>query len=279
MELPPGFRFQLVVADNNPDSQYDAYIAKILASCPFPTHYGHEPETGYSSARNKGLELALATDSEIIGFIDDDLEIAPDWLCGQIRSYSEFDCDAVGGPVIGSTRSFEHGAVRAAWGMANFTFRRKWVEKSGLNLRFDPACNLTGYEDARFTQSASDQGQRIVLSEYSKVIDPAPQDDPLKEARNRADVAVVAARNRCVAMRKQGNWVGVMGMLAGSLHYGLKAFGLYVLYFLKNAAGKGTTVERSRCRIESSKEFRKMLATFGALQGDYTPRQSIRRND
>jgi glycosyltransferase involved in cell wall biosynthesis len=275
LDVPDGFDLHVVVADNNPTPQFDAYIGEILEQVPGSTAYAHASKKGYSSARNTALDLALATPCEVFAFIDDDLELHGDWLKGLIRSYAELRCDGVAGHIEGDTKGRAHGAVLLSVGMGNTSFKRDWVEATGLGLRFDPKYDITGYEDKAFTEAAIRAGRIIRHSDWVRAINHCRATDDLEDMRNRAAVAVAAARNQTVRLREEGKWAELGWTLLRSTHYGLKAAGLTLEAWSNAILGK--TCRVNRLRIERGKEWHKLTAAFGGLFGEYTARQDIRR--
>ena len=57
--------------------------------------YINHPALGVSNARNRGIAVARA---ELIGFLDDDSLLNPDWVELVLQNFSETDADILGGP-------------------------------------------------------------------------------------------------------------------------------------------------------------------------------------
>lgn len=287
LEIPDGFRLTVVAADNNPASERDGYVAAALAALTarnLPVVYGHQPERGYSNARNLALELALSTQSEIFAFVDDDLVLDPGWLAGQIRTYREFDCDCVGGAVIGPRKVPPHGSSQRASSMANFSFDRALVETGGggLGLRFDPAKNVLGNEDLAFSTAATAAGRRMICSDWPVVIDhptesAAGGDTHASDMRNRAAVAIAMTRNRVVGERQAGKYAALALSVLGAFHCLLKAIGLSIERAVWNLLGKSANAEAKA--VSAWKEFGKFWATLAGLTGDVIARQDVRRSE
>lgn len=278
LDVPPGVRLTLVVADNNPESAFDAYIRDLTSALPFPTRYGHEPAAGYANARNLALRLALETDAEILAFVDDDMVLEPGWLQGQLRSYREFACDGVSGALVGHPQRFVHGHRKPVTGMGNTSFKRSWVAADGLALRFDPKFNTTGYEDQAFTRAASAAGMVIVYSDYPRVVDTAATgSDWQAEQMNRARIAAITRRNRIVALRQEKGYLPALASALASLGYGAKSAGLtgqrLALSALRDTEGA------AHARISAWKEWHKMVESFRGLTGGTIARQDVRRSD
>ena len=284
LDVPPGFGLTVAIADNNPASERDGYVGRALADLPFAFVYGHQPVPGYSNARNLAIELALTTPGEVFAFVDDDLVLAPDWLSGQIRSYRELDCAAVGGAVIGTQKVPPHGSRQRHSSMANFSFLRELVEPvppagAGLGLRFDPARNLTGNEDLAFSAAAVDAGRPIMISHWSSVLDPTTSEADAARAdrENRAAVTAAMTRNRIVALREARDYPRLALASLASLHSVLKAAGLSLEAAVRRAAGNAVGAKDKA--ISARKEWGKFRAVLAGWRGGVVARQDVRRGE
>ena len=277
LEVPKSFQFCLAVADNNKQSQYDNYIGNLIKKLPYPTLYGHEPNAGYSNARNKAIELALRTDSEIFAFVDDDFELDPNWLIGHIRSHQELDADAINGRLGGQSRVPPHGQVRIKTGLGNVSFRRHWVDSDGLNLRFDPKFNTTGYEDWDFTSRAIASGQRMLNSDFTVAWDCATLSDEAKRAehRNRVKLAAAKATNAVADLRQSKGFIFALASAIGSLRYLLKAFRLFVKAIIQRK--KNATEDAELTQQRAIKSLAAIPASFRGLNGKTIARHEVRR--
>jgi glycosyltransferase involved in cell wall biosynthesis len=268
--------FKLAIADNNLESQYDAYIKTLIDTQSIPVSYAHEPRRGYSSARNCALELGLASGAEVLAFVDDDMILDAGWLEGHLRSHTEMTCDAVNGVTRGHRTKKPHGGSMKTAGMRNISFRRDWVEASGLGLRFDPRYNEIGYEDHYFTLAATNRGKIILQSEYPVVIDPSVNDvDWMSELQNKADVATAAHYNRIVNLRTERGVIIATTYAIFNLWRILKMIGLT----LEASAYRMFRYQHRSIAalISRQKEWRKVLSAFAALRGNLIPRQDVRR--
>ncbi|MEC9367136.1 MAG: glycosyltransferase family A protein [Pseudomonadota bacterium] len=282
VRIPTGISLHVAVADNNPRSHFDDYIGSALARLKLPTSYGHEPKAGYSSARNKALELALATPSQLFAFSDDDMALDPGWLAGHLRSHSEFKCDVVGGAIQGRLgphehgRRFAHGEECNTQGAGNVSFRRWLVDPNGANLRFDRALDKTGREDMAFFRAARSLGARIVFSSYPVVHDVVMGGDGwLEELENKAWVSAVMQRNDIVRARREKGFATAFARALAGVRFGLKSVpGLagWALAILGGDAGKA-----ARKRVSAIRNFYKMTEGFRGLTGDYVARGDARR--
>jgi len=94
-----GFRpgaFEVVVVDNCPARSAAETVAQLGATAGVRIRYVAEATPGISSARNAGLEAA---DTDLVAFLDDDDDAAPNWVAAMMRTQRERDADAVFGPV------------------------------------------------------------------------------------------------------------------------------------------------------------------------------------
>lgn len=79
LRIPDHVQYRLIVVDNNSNDGtrniVESFIAEDLLHC----SYRFEPRQGLSQARNAGLR-ALAADTDVVAFIDDDCYPDPDWV-------------------------------------------------------------------------------------------------------------------------------------------------------------------------------------------------------
>jgi len=282
LRIPDGIKFHLAVADNNPTSQHDAYIAKALATLPFPHSYGHEPNAGYSNARNKALELARETTPDLLAFSDDDLQLDEGWLEGHLLSHAEFDCDVVGGAIHGRGgkhehgRRFAHGEECTVQGAGNISFRSWLIDADGLALTFDPRFNKTGREDQNFFSRAYVQGAKIVFSAYPVVHDPSMEGDNwLPELMNKAEVSAIMLRNDIVQMRKERGFLPALGAALWSARFGVKYLASLAGLAISRILGQSRRAALKR--VSAHKNGRKFVEAFKGLNGGTVARGDVRR--
>ena len=93
----PGFRWDVLVVDNNSSDDTRRVVESRASAWPVPLRYLFEGRQGKSNALNAGMEAAPAT---IIVFTDDDVRVGPEWLAAAVRPLLErSDIDYTGGPV------------------------------------------------------------------------------------------------------------------------------------------------------------------------------------
>ena len=90
-------------------NRHDEHLAGVAAH---RAAHGTTRRFGAGSARNTAWQ---AIDSEIVAFIDDDAEAAPDWIEQLLRVYAEPTVVAVGGPPLPT-----YETARPTWYPANF---------------------------------------------------------------------------------------------------------------------------------------------------------------
>ena len=88
----------IVIADNDPDASARAVVTAMSAQTDISIIYVHVPTPGVATARNAAL---LATDAELIAFLDDDEIASPEWLTTLIQAQVQLGADVVFGPIQG----------------------------------------------------------------------------------------------------------------------------------------------------------------------------------
>ena len=98
--VPPGFRWELIVVDNNSNDETRAVVEAYAKLAPMPVRYVFESRQGKSYALNLGIDAA---EFELLAFTDDDVRIGRDWVHTMATAFDKYDCDIVA------------GRIRAAW--------------------------------------------------------------------------------------------------------------------------------------------------------------------
>lgn len=95
---PVGFRYEVVVVDNNSTDATRAVVESFIARGSRNVSYLFEPRQGVAYGRNTGI---LASKAPIIAFTDDDVTVGPDWIATLKRALDEHpEADCVGGRVL-----------------------------------------------------------------------------------------------------------------------------------------------------------------------------------
>lgn len=189
MNRPSGWAIEFIVVDNDPSGSAAASIKEEFpAGIPPEIHYFVESVSGVSHARNRCLTEATG---ELIGFIDDDEWVGPDWLIDHLATLDQHAADAVFGPVIPQfekdvpawsitcgtyqRRRFKTG-TQLQWKEAqtnNTLFRRRLIET--LGLRFSPYFASTGGEDSYFFAQAEQAGCKLIWCDAAEVTETVPE--------------------------------------------------------------------------------------------------------
>lgn len=91
-----GIEWEVLVVDNNSNDETKMVVAELAAKLPINIRYAHEGQQGLNYARNTGIRESRGT---YFSFVDDDIEVSPDWLASLYRSFTTNDADAVGGRI------------------------------------------------------------------------------------------------------------------------------------------------------------------------------------
>ncbi|MEL6480738.1 MAG: glycosyltransferase family 2 protein [Pseudomonadota bacterium] len=175
LTVPEGWDVTFVVVDNSPRGNALPAIQGFAAAAPGAVRSVHVTAPGLVAARNAMLEEALATAPDWIMILDDDELVGPGWLEAYAAFIEQFPgFDIVTGPVdpiFPDPRPFwavlqqpaepPEGTRIFSANTHNVAMRAALVSEEGAALRFDPAYNLSGGEDADFFLRASAAGARI----------------------------------------------------------------------------------------------------------------------
>ena len=100
LSLPSGFRWEVIVVDNNSVDDTRAVVERRQATFPVSLGYLFESRQGRSTALNTGIALARG---RVIAFTDDDVQVAEGWL------------QAAAAPILGGEVAYTGGPVRPMW--------------------------------------------------------------------------------------------------------------------------------------------------------------------
>lgn len=172
-----------IVIDNDPDG----CARDVVGSNPDPlVSYVHEPKSGIVAARNRAL--ISAADAAILVFIDDDEFPSPQWLDHLLRTFDEFPCSGVTGPVLRTHDAAPSAVVREARvfdrirhptgtrlpaaGTGNLLLDLAAVRAAGLF--FDERYAVTGGSDTLFTRRLVQSAGEIVWCDEAVVTERVP---------------------------------------------------------------------------------------------------------
>jgi glycosyltransferase involved in cell wall biosynthesis len=88
--------WEVVLVDNCSTDGTRALVEESLRRTSMKLRYTFCGEQGLSYARNHGIEVA---EGQRLVFIDDDIRVSPGWLKAIYATFTEYDCDAVGGRI------------------------------------------------------------------------------------------------------------------------------------------------------------------------------------
>jgi glycosyltransferase involved in cell wall biosynthesis len=95
LRVPPAVAIEVLVIDNNCTDKTAQIIEEAAHDSRFPILRILETQQGLCFGRNRGLQEARY---EHVVYLDDDIEVAEDWLLGYVQAI-EIDADCVVGPV------------------------------------------------------------------------------------------------------------------------------------------------------------------------------------
>lgn len=280
LAVPPGVTLHVAIADNNPESERGGYVGDCLAGLRFPSSYAHETTRGYASARNRSLQLGLATAATVFLTTDDDQLLPDDWLTAHLDALERHGADVVVGGVAGEAAAYGEGEPVGRVSTRNVSFRRHLIDPSGLALTFDTRFDSTGHEDHDFFRRAGELGARIVWSNGPQVIDNDPALDAGREAwlataDNRAQVARASQRNKAARLRKDGRFLALgLNTLFAARDF-FKGLLSYVAFFCLSS------VRSSRAALKLASARKHVVKGIGRIEGlykDEVARQDLRRN-
>lgn len=175
-----GLAAEVVIVDN--DSAESARVAVESLQLDMPIAYAVESQQNIALARNRCLQLAQG---EWIAMLDDDGEVAADWLKKHRECQRQTQADLLCGPVIQklppdspawveegqffSRQRFAHGSeipyLHARGG--NVLFRRQLVET--VESLFNPDYGRSGGEDTELFERFRENGAMLIWSDQAVV--------------------------------------------------------------------------------------------------------------
>jgi glycosyltransferase involved in cell wall biosynthesis len=130
-EVPPGLTIRVTVVDNNSTDGTRELVRARAADFSGRLTYLFEPHAGKPFALNAGI---AATGGDLIGLIDDDEEIDPQWYRCIDRAFSDETLDFIGGRCLP-----RWGGDRPAWLGRYYQGVIGWVENGLEPLDFGPS--------------------------------------------------------------------------------------------------------------------------------------------
>lgn len=174
---PSGYSLELRIVDNDSERSAELQVSRFreYADLFFDVLYTVQSKQNIALARNTALDMGHA---DFVLFVDDDEEVAPDWIAQLLAAAEQSSADAVFGPVEGRFHSntprwiqrsnFFHKPVeptgtRIDWKQtrtSNTLVKGNWFYNSKPN-RFDPSLGRSGGSDSNLFSRLEKQGARF----------------------------------------------------------------------------------------------------------------------
>ena len=186
MDIPPDVSVDLLIVENSDTETSRSLVEGFDCANGLTVRYRLETELGIPFGRNCAAKAALEAGSDLLVFVDDDEEVAQDWLVRLVAGYRNSQAVLLGAPLRmrllppesltfsqrmmqrsleARYRRKERRAARLA--TLNDTPRvtivtNNWLAETGLfanhGLWFDEAMRFTGGTDAKFYAEAKKLG-------------------------------------------------------------------------------------------------------------------------
>ncbi len=153
---------EIIIVDQTPIGQREPKLADEFKDLPLKIVYLDQP--GQCSSRNAGLKIAVG---ERVLFLDDDVEIPPNFIQKHLQTLRDFSCEVSSGVIneIGTSgipENFKCFRTSDVFPAGNSMIQKDILKKSGL---FDFAYNHKQRADA-------DLGMRIYLGGAQMILNP-----------------------------------------------------------------------------------------------------------
>ena len=126
--IPDGVAVRTIVVDNNSTDATQAVVRQAQAEWPGLLEYRFEPVQSKSVALNHGLSLVSA---DIVGMLDDDEEIDPEWIAVVARTFEDPEVGFISGPYLP-----RWGAPAPAWLPKDFPAVIGWMDAGNRTLEY-----------------------------------------------------------------------------------------------------------------------------------------------
>jgi len=95
--FPEPAEWEVLVVDNNSSDRTRQVVEEFCRRYPGRFRYLFEPRQGKSHALNSGIREAR---QEVLAFLDDDVEVDPDWLCNLTAALTHNEWAGAGGRIL-----------------------------------------------------------------------------------------------------------------------------------------------------------------------------------
>ena len=99
LQLPDNCSVSYLVVENDTEQRVLDAVQAVAPLFPAPPLYVHEDEPGIPFGRNRAVREAIARDCDLLLFVDDDEEVAEDWLVHMVAAYRTTGAVLLGGPL------------------------------------------------------------------------------------------------------------------------------------------------------------------------------------
>ena len=96
-KMPESVNWEILIVDNNSKDQTRVIAEEFCSRYPGRFRYAFEPRPGKSHALNSGIRL---TNADILAFMDDDVEVDPDWLRRLTSTLADKRWSGAGGRIL-----------------------------------------------------------------------------------------------------------------------------------------------------------------------------------
>ena len=186
---PPGWRLEVLVADNDDVPSARDLVEAFATGSDLPVAHVHAPARNISVARNAILAEARVRSADRLAFIDDDETASEGWLRALADAMDASGADAVMGPVVA-----EYGSGAPDWMRASRPHDTSPKTDAGgrpiaghtcnafvdltspalADRWFDPLRGRSGGEDTAFFAAVQRAGGRLALASEAIVREAVP---------------------------------------------------------------------------------------------------------
>jgi glycosyltransferase involved in cell wall biosynthesis len=126
--LPDGVCVRTIVVDNNSSDATRTVVGRAKEGWPGTLEYRFEPIQSKSVALNNGLSTVTA---DIVGMLDDDEEIHPEWIAVVVRAFADPSVDFISGPYLP-----RWGAPAPVWLPKKYPAVIGWMDAGDRTLQY-----------------------------------------------------------------------------------------------------------------------------------------------
>ncbi len=186
--IPNEVSIQLLVCENGVSNTAEKIVVDLKQKLPFKVKFIIEEKEGIVYMRNRILDEAIKSESEMLAFFDDDEVVDKNWLVKLLEAKEKFSADIVQGHIIQNfpdvdnldlVKEFFPGSFKKETGADlleaytnNVLFDLSLVRNS--SIRFDAKFNLTGGSDSFFFSQLKKNSASIIFCKEAIVTEKIP---------------------------------------------------------------------------------------------------------